>query len=59
MKNLNNQYKLILLGMILWILAVVLGCFGLTNISILLIILGGMLTYLNIYKWRRNNYERN
>lgn len=48
MKKLNNQYKLILLGMVSWILAVVLGCFGFNNIAILLIILGGMLTYLNI-----------
>lgn len=48
MKKLNNQYKLMLLGMILWILAVVLGCFGFNNIAILLIILGAMLTYLNI-----------
>lgn len=48
MKKLNNQYKLILLGMVLWMLAVVLGYFGFNNIAILLIILGGMLTYLNI-----------
>lgn len=48
MKKINKQYKLILLGMVLWILAVVLGCFGFNNIAILLIILGGMLTYLNI-----------
>jgi hypothetical protein len=48
MKNLNNQYKLILLGMILWILAVVLGCFGFNSTAILLIILGGVLTYLNM-----------
>lgn len=48
MKNLNNQYKLILLGMVLWILAIVLGCLGFNNIAILLIILGGMLTYLNM-----------
>lgn len=48
MKNLNNQYKLILLGMVLWILAIVLGCFGFNSTAILLIILGGMLTYLNI-----------
>ena len=48
MKNLNNQYKLILLGMVLWILAVVLGYFGFTNIAISLIILGYKLTYLNI-----------
>ena len=48
MKKLNNQYKLILLGMVLWILAIILGCFGFNNIAILLIILGGMLTYLNI-----------
>ena len=48
MKNLNNQYKLILLGMVLWILAVVLGYFGFTKIAISLIILGYKLTYLNI-----------
>ena len=48
MKNLNNRYKLILLDMVLWILAIILGCFGFNNIAILLIILGGMLTYLNI-----------
>lgn len=48
MKNLNNQYKLILLGMVLWILAIVLGCFGFNSTAILLIILGGMLTYLNV-----------
>ena len=48
MKKINKQYKLILLGMVLWILAVVLGCFGFNSTAILLIILGGMLTYLNI-----------
>mgnify|MGYP004691106267 CR=1 FL=1 len=48
MKNLNNQYKLILSGMGLWVLAVVLGCFGFNNMGILLIILGSILTYLNI-----------
>ena len=54
MKKINNQYKLTLLGMILWMLAIVLGCFGFNNIAILLIILGGVLTYLNIYKLRGN-----
>lgn len=48
MKNLNNRYKLISLGIVLWILAIVLRCFGFNNIAILLIILGGMLTYLNM-----------
>lgn len=48
MKKINNQYKLILLSMVLWILAVVLGCFGFNSIAISLIIFGGMLTYLNI-----------
>ena len=49
MKNLNNQYKLTLLSMILGTLAIVLGCFGFNNIAILLVILGNVLmTYLNI-----------